>query len=163
MKSNARLKNLLIGCMSFLIVAQILAQEPYNEVAGFARKKRTIFNKTLEKATMPPPDTPTYTSSTEDAGVYQLAHFPNWQQYAASHFVYPDLAREYAVEGVVQVAADISPLGEVVSVKVLKGLGYGCDEAIVKTLTAMPRWQPCLKRGKPQAQTVYLTMRFSLM
>ena len=162
MKSNARIKHLLIGCMSLLIVAQILAQEPYNEVANFAKKKRTIFNKTLEK-TSPPPNTSTYTSPTEDAGVYQIAHFPDWKQYAASHFVYPDLAREYAVEGVVQVAADISPLGEVVSVKVLKGLGYGCDEAIVKTLTAMPRWQPCLKRGKPQTQTVYLTMRFSLM
>ncbi len=51
-----------------------------------------------------------------------------------SNIIYPALARQYRLEGSVLITAKINQRGIPESVKVIKGLGLGCDEAAVEAV-----------------------------
>ena len=71
---------------------------------------------------------------------------PNGElQYVGSHIVYPDLAREVGREGTVYVSFIVNQLGEVEGAKVLKGIGFGCEEEVLRVINKMPTWK---KPGK---------------
>ncbi|MCS7035930.1 MAG: energy transducer TonB [Saprospiraceae bacterium] len=55
-------------------------------------------------------------------------------QFIYSQLRYPPEALAAGVEGRVVVECDISDAGEVVATRVLKGLGYGCDEEAVRVV-----------------------------
>lgn len=40
----------------------------------------------------------------------------------------------------------LSPEGLIGSREIVKGLGYGCDEAVLKLLADMPAWKPLSDR-----------------
>ena len=46
--------------------------------------------------------------------------------------------------------------GSVSDLKVLKGIGFGCDEETVRVLGSMPKWNPGKQNGKPVS--VYFTI-----
>jgi periplasmic protein TonB len=75
------------------------------------------------------------------------------------HHHYPVEARKNNIEGKVVVSFVVTKDGTPTSFKIVKGLGYGCDEAAVEALKKMPKWKPGLVKGKPvntQLQTAYL-------
>ncbi|MBL7829143.1 MAG: TonB family protein [Saprospiraceae bacterium] len=90
------------------------------------------------------------------------AEFPGFQEYLKTHLVYPELARKHGVEGVVRARVFIDESGKVGSVRILKKLGFGCDEAVISLLQNMPRWQPALSEGKMTQQSLDLNIRFKL-
>ncbi len=63
------------------------------------------------------------------------------------NIVYPDFAREIGKEGTVHVSFVVNEVGNVEGVKVLKGIGYGCDEEVVRVIGKMPRWKKVGKNG----------------
>jgi periplasmic protein TonB len=72
---------------------------------------------------------------------------------------YPEEARKSKVEGQVIVQFIINEDGSCTNFKVVKGIGFGCDEAAVEAFKKMPKWKPGLVNGKPvktQAQMTYL-------
>jgi TonB family protein len=63
---------------------------------------------------------------------------------------YPTLARESKIEGEVIVSFDVEPDGGVCNLKIIKGLGYGCDEAALKLIEKTDKkWLPATQLGKP--------------
>ncbi|MTB50002.1 energy transducer TonB [Lewinella sp. W8] len=76
-------------------------------------------------------------------------------------FDYPELAREYGIEGRVTVRCIISAAGTVVQATVVKGIGYGCDAAAVEALLAS-QWTPAMKDGQLVATSCYVPVDFSL-
>jgi len=66
-------------------------------------------------------------------------------QFVGSQIVYPDLAREVGREGTVYVSFIVNQLGEVEGAKVLKGIGFGCEEEVLRVINKMPTWK---KPGK---------------
>jgi TonB family protein len=76
-------------------------------------------------------------------------------------FTYPELAREYGIEGRVTVRCLISTAGTVLQATVVKGIGYGCDEAAVKAMLES-QWTPAIKDGQVVATTCYVPVDFSL-
>ena len=75
--------------------------------------------------------------------------------------VYTVAARRASVEGRIILLVRISAKGVVKSVKLIKGLGYGLDEAALK---AVKRWSysPATIDGKPVASTRRETVVFML-
>lgn len=72
---------------------------------------------------------------------------------------YPEEARKNKSEGKVIVEFIINEDGRCSDFKVIKGIGYGCDEAAVEAFKKMPNWKPGLVNGKPvkvRAQMAYL-------
>lgn len=71
--------------------------------------------------------------------------------YVSNNISYPEMAKTIGVEGTVYVSFVVSELGKVEGVKVMRGIGYGCDEEVVRVVTKMPIW---LKAGKNAGRTV---------
>lgn len=66
---------------------------------------------------------------------------------------YPVQARQAAIEGVVECRVEIWQDGTVRSVKVVRGLGYGLDEAAVEALKKF-RFKPATVDGQPVQYTI---------
>jgi periplasmic protein TonB len=62
---------------------------------------------------------------------------------------YPAEARKNKIEGKVVVQFIINEDGTCSDFEVVKGIGYGCDEAAVEAFKKMPKWKPGLVNGKP--------------
>ncbi|MCK7535289.1 MAG: energy transducer TonB [Marinilabiliales bacterium] len=62
---------------------------------------------------------------------------------------YPQMARESGIQGTVYVTFVVERNGSVTDVKILRGIGGGCDEEAVRVVKNMPKWEPGKQRGKP--------------
>ena len=62
---------------------------------------------------------------------------------------YPKEARENKIEGKVMIQFIINVDGTPSDFKVIKGIGYGCDEAAVEAFKKMPKWKPATVNGQP--------------
>ena len=83
-------------------------------------------------------------------------------QYLANNIEYPQLAKEKGIQGRVFVNFIVDNDGSIDSVKVLRGIGSGCDEEAVRVVAAMPSWEPGLQRGKPIRVSYNLPIKFTL-
>ena len=93
-------------------------------------------------------------------------HFPGGEpalmKYLNTHIRYPDLARESGIQGTVYLSFVVEPSGNIDHVKVLRGIGGGCDEEAVKVVKEMPKWTPGKQRGKPVRVAFHLPVKFTL-
>ena len=82
----------------------------------------------------------------------QMPNFPGGEtalmKYISEHLVYPQEAKNAGVEGRVFVGVVVTEDGSLACFKVLRGLGYGCDEAALEVFMGMPKWMPAIQRGK---------------
>ena len=75
--------------------------------------------------------------------------------------VYPESAKSAGVEGKVYVLVFINESGGVDDVKVIKGIGSGCDEAVI-TAVKDSKFKPALSGGKPTKVKLSLAFPFKL-
>ena len=75
---------------------------------------------------------------------------------------YPEQARKANVEGTVYFSFCIDRDGSVSNITILKDIGYGCGDAVVKMLQSMPRWKPARVRGKNVRSEFNLPVTFTL-
>jgi periplasmic protein TonB len=75
---------------------------------------------------------------------------------------YPQMAREAGIQGTVFVTFVVERDGSVTDVRVLRGIGGGCDEEAVRVVRNMPRWQPGRQRGQPVRVQFNMPIRFVL-
>lgn len=83
-------------------------------------------------------------------------------RYLSMGLSYPEQARENAIMGTVVVEFIIDEEGKVQSPRILKGLGFGCDEEVLRTVTKMPAWQPGIYNGFMVKSKVVMPVRFEL-
>ena len=74
---------------------------------------------------------------------------------------YPSIAKEAGLEGKVYLLAFIDENGTVNDVKVLKGIGGGCDEAAIKAVKST-KFRPASNKGKPVKVKFSLAITFKL-
>ena len=98
--------------------------------------------------------------------VEKMPTFPggvkNLMNYLSTHIKYPAQAKKDGIEGRVFVNFIIEKDGSVSHVKVLRGIGHGCDKEALKVVENMPRWIPGEQRGKPVRVDYNLPVKFSL-
>ena len=90
-------------------------------------------------------------------GVYQIVEempsFPGGDQklmeYIANNINYPQEARDKGIEGRVFIRMVIEKDGSVSNVKLLRGIGGGCDEEAERVIKSMPKWKPGNVGGEP--------------
>jgi TonB family protein len=75
--------------------------------------------------------------------------------------VYPQLAKENKVEGVVKIAAVVNHSGDVIDAKILNDIGYECGES-AKITIFYTRFKPGLQRGKPVMARTIIPIEFKL-
>jgi len=70
--------------------------------------------------------------------------------------VYPPLAKEKKISGKVFVQFVVEKDGKISNIKVIRGIGGGCDEEAMRVISLMPAWKPGTQNGKPVP--VYFTL-----
>jgi protein TonB len=83
-------------------------------------------------------------------------------QFLQSNMKYPSMARESGIQGKVYVTFVVEKNGNVTDVKILRGIGGGCDEEAIRVVKAMPRWTPGKQRGKSVRVQFNLPIQFTL-
>ncbi len=98
--------------------------------------------------------------------VEDMPEFPGGEakmfKYISDNMDYPPLARENNIQGRVTVQFVVDEKGRVIDAKVLKGIGWGCDEAALKVVNSMPNWKPGKQRNKPVRVRFVIPIRFVL-
>jgi protein TonB len=75
---------------------------------------------------------------------------------------YPQMARESGIQGTVYVTFVVEPSGNVSDVRVLRGIGGGCDEEAVRVIQSMPKWEAGKQRGKSVRVQFNMPIKFTL-
>ena len=70
-------------------------------------------------------------------------------QYIQENLWYPVKAQKKGIQGRVFVTFVVEADGSITNVKLLRGIGGGCDEAAVEVISNMPQWIPGSQDGKP--------------
>ena len=98
--------------------------------------------------------------------VESMPEFPNGMKelyvYLQNNIKYPVMAKESGIQGKVYVTFVVEKNGSITDVKVLRGIGGGCDEEAIRVVAAMPKWKPGKQRGKPVRVQYNLPVRFTL-
>ena len=106
----------------------------------------------------------------EEPEIFQVVEdqpeFPGGEKalftYLSKSIKYPPMAKDAGVQGVVYVTFVVEPDGNITNVKVLRGIGAGCDDEAVRVVKAMPKWKPGKQRGKSVRVQFNLPIRFTL-
>jgi len=74
--------------------------------------------------------------------------FSAFERYLHDNIKYPNFAIESGIHGTISLAMKIDEYGRIADIAVIKGIGYGCDNAAIKAVKEMPRWIPGKKNGE---------------
>ncbi len=91
-----------------------------------------------------------------------IGGFAAMQIYIAEHVDYPSIARSQGVEGIVYVSMVINADGSVSDVKVIRGIGFGCDEAAAEVVASMPKWKPGMQNKQNVRVRTTIPINFML-
>lgn len=69
-------------------------------------------------------------------------------KYLSSNLQYPEEAKRLKIEGQVQVDFIVTKDGDVKDIKVIKGIGGGCDEEAVRLIKESGKWVAATERGE---------------
>ncbi|WP_259016368.1 TonB family protein [Emticicia fluvialis] len=82
-------------------------------------------------------------------------------EFISGNLRYPIEAQRKNVSGKVFIKFVVHTDGTISDFKVLKGVGYGCEEEAIRVISQMPRWKPGKVNGKPV--NVIFTMPISFV
>ena len=83
-------------------------------------------------------------------------------KFLQNNITYPEKAMEKGIQGTVYITFIIEKDGSVTNVKVLRGIGGGCDEEAVRVIRKMPKWIPGKQRGKVVRCQFNMPIKFTL-
>jgi TonB family protein len=110
------------------------------------------------------PDTGTVKDSVYKSPEHMPA-FPGGDQelvkFILTNLKYPAEALKQKIEGKVLVNFIVRKDGSIGEVKIIRGIGGGCDEEAARVVKMMPRWTPGTVKGKPVNVSLVLPIQFA--
>ncbi len=105
----------------------------------------------------------------DSLGIYPIVqHKPSYpygekalKEYLRSDLIYPQDARRDSFMGTVKVRMIVRNDGSITDVKVIKGIGRGCDEEAIRLIKSMPKWKPAMNDGKAVSVYYIIPIAFS--
>jgi TonB family protein len=175
-KSNqlAKLKALLVAPLAFMLAVAFTTSPVMTALAQVEKSPQ----QTL--ASPPPPDVPpppppigenakqqSYTTDTTIFVVVdQMPEFPGGDEarmkYLMENINYPEEARKKGIQGTVYISFVVEADGRITDVKILRGIGGGCNEEAVRVVENMPNWIPGKQRGQAVRVQFNMPFRFTL-
>ncbi|MFH0893780.1 MAG: TonB family protein [Bacteroidota bacterium] len=85
------------------------------------------------------------------------------KDFLVKNITYPQIAKESGIQGKVYVEFTVETDGNISNVKVLRGIGGGCDEEAIRVVKLMAyKFKPGKKSGKPVRTKFTLPVKFQL-
>jgi len=129
-------------------------------------------NGILDQVAIDSPGTSNPTSGSSDTTnvVYEVVEIqPNpsggmagWNKYLSENLRYPPNAQRKGIEGTVIVAFVVNTDGTTTDIEILRSVGGGCDEEVIRIVKGSPKWTPGMQRGTPVRTRMRLPLRFML-
>ncbi len=85
-----------------------------------------------------------------------------FKQYLEENLSYPDQAKTNKVEGRVTVQFTVEANGVLSSFTILRGIGSGCDEELIRLIKEGPKWIPTKKDNLPLQDKAKVRLKFEL-
>jgi TonB family protein len=85
-----------------------------------------------------------------------------WNEWIKSNIQYPKTAKQMGVEGTVYVVFVIKKDGSISQPEILRGIGAGCDEEVLRLISEAPNWIPGQQKGQKVNVRMRLPVRFKL-
>ena len=86
----------------------------------------------------------------------------NFYAYLRKNVRYPAVAKENNVQGKVFLTFVVEKDGSLTDIKVVRGIGSGCDDEAIRVLKASPHWQPGIQNGRPVRVQYTMPISFTL-
>jgi TonB family protein len=83
-------------------------------------------------------------------------------RFLQKNIIYPQEAREYGIHGTVYAKFIVTKNGLIKNIEIIKSVGGGCDEELIRTLKLMPRWKPGTRKDKPIDVPFFMSFKFTL-
>ncbi len=83
-------------------------------------------------------------------------------EFIFTNLKYPGEARENGIEGTVVTRFIIEKDGSVSNAEIVRGIGGGCDEEVLRIMNMMPKWTPGTQRGEAVRVQFHLPVKFGL-
>lgn len=88
--------------------------------------------------------------------------YEGFYQFIKKNLKYPSQARRMDIEGKVYVKFVVTEDGSLDQIHILKGIGAGCDEEVLRVMDKAPKWNPGKQRGRAVKVWRTLPINFSL-
>ena len=85
-----------------------------------------------------------------------------FRKYLSKNIKYPGQARRMGIEGKVYLQFVVEKNGSITDIKIIRGIGGGCDEEAKRVLEKAPKWKPGKQRGKPVRVRMVVPIIFKL-
>lgn len=85
-----------------------------------------------------------------------------WAKFLEKNLRYPSQARDEGVQGRVTISFVVEKNGELSNIKVLKGIGFGCDEEAKRVIAKSPFWKPGIQNGRAVRVSYVMPIVFRL-
>lgn len=99
-------------------------------------------------------------------GVEQQPEFPGGEtemrKFLSRNVQYPAAAQRGNISGRVVVQFVVERDGSIGATKILKSIGFGCDEEAIRVIKSMPKWNPGKQNGKPVRVYFNLPVTYTL-
>lgn len=83
-----------------------------------------------------------------------------YNKYLEDNLRYPGQALEKKIKGRVTVQFTVTTHGNLTDFNVVKGLGYGCDDEVIRLVKEGPKWVPTIQDDIPVESEVKVRMKF---
>jgi outer membrane biosynthesis protein TonB len=97
---------------------------------------------------------------------FEPAFYRNKQKlsdYVAQRVVYPQKAIENNIEGEVEIGFSIERNGTPFNYRLIRGVGYGCEDAVINVVIHAPKWKPAFINGRPIVGQSSVVINFKLI
>ncbi len=85
-----------------------------------------------------------------------------YRNYLEKNIQYPQVALENNIEGKVTVQFTVEPSGLLTDFRVVKSLGSGCDDEVIRLIKEGPKWTPTKRNSEPVKSKAKVKLRFEL-
>lgn len=100
------------------------------------------------------------------ATIEVLPQFPGgqagWGKFLSENINYPAKAIKEKIAGRVVLTFIVEKSGELSNIKLIRGIGGGCDEEAMRVLKMSPPWKPGYQNGRPVRVIYTMPISFNL-
>ena len=147
-----------------------LRWEMHGDTALYTAEPFSISADKFRFDVIPGEDNPVQIIRNDNDTIYQVVDempmFPGGEaammKFVSNNVKYPQEAKDNDISGRVFISFVVEKDGSVSNVKVMRGIGGGCDEEAVRVISSMPKWKPGIKDGKPVRVSYMMPLTFKL-
>ncbi len=169
-KTVSKFKTAITAIVFTMVLAGVTiscSDTPNKSEPAAQPKQTTRLSDSLTAEKPPVPETiPPKKQDSIYAVVEHMPEFPGERKalmkYLADNIKYPKEAKKRGIHGRVFVNFIVEEDGSVTNVKLLRGIGGGCDEESIRVVEAMPKWIPGEHEGKKVRVSFNVPIKFVL-